>query len=78
MKDFGHPAMFPEKLADRTLKLFSFKGDIILDPFNGLGTTTKVAKQLDRRYLGIDTSEEYCKKSEERLKKVDNKLSDFI
>ena len=69
MKDFGHPAMFPEKLADRILKLFSFKGDIILDPFNGVGTTTKVAKETGRRYLGIDTSKEYCEKSEERLKK---------
>ena len=56
MKEFGHPAMFPERLANRTLKLFSFKGDIILDPFNGVGTTTKVAKQTGRRYLGIDTS----------------------
>ena len=70
MKDFGHPAMFPENLADRTLKLFSFKGDIILDPFNGVGTTTKVAKQLGRRYIGIDTSEEYCKKAEKRIKEI--------
>jgi len=77
MKDYGHPAMFPENLADRTLKLFSFKGDIILDPFNGVGTTPKVAKQTGRRYLGIDTSEEYCKKAKERLKKVESPLSDF-
>ena len=79
MKDFGHPAMFPEKLADRTLKLFSFKGDIILDPFNGVGTTTKVAKETGRRYLGIDTSKEYCEKSEERLKNISpqKKLSDL-
>ena len=77
MKEYGHPAMFPENLVDRALKLFSFKGDIILDPFNGVGTTPKVAKQTGRRYLGIDTSEEYCKKSEERLKKVENKLSEF-
>lgn len=77
MKDFGHPAMFPEKLADRTLKLFSFKGDIILDPFNGVGTTTKVAKQTGRKYLGIDMSEEYCKKAKDRLNKTESKLSDF-
>lgn len=72
MKDYGHPAMFPENLADRTLKLFSFKGDIILDPFNGVGTTTKIAKQTGRRYLGIDTSEEYCKKAEKRIKEATN------
>ncbi len=79
MKDFGHPAMFPEKLADRILKLFSFKGDIILDPFNGVGTTTKVAKETGRRYLGIDPSKEYCEKSEERLKNISpqKKLSDL-
>jgi len=70
MKEFGHPAMFPEKLAERTLKLFSFKNDIILDPFNGVGTTTKVAKATGRRYLGIDISEEYCKKAERRLHEI--------
>lgn len=70
MKDFGHPAMFPEKLVERTLKLFSFKNDVVLDPFNGVGTTTKVAKQLNRRFIGIDISEEYCKKAEERMRKM--------
>lgn len=68
MKKYGHPAMFPEELVERVLKLFSFKGDIILDPFNGVGTTTAVAKKLSRNYLGIDISKEYCKKAEERLK----------
>jgi len=68
MKKYGHSAMFPEELVERVLKLFSFKGDIILDPFNGVGTTTAVAKRLSRNYIGIDISEEYCKKAEERLK----------
>jgi DNA modification methylase len=67
MKDFDHPAMFPEELAERVIKLFSFKNDIILDPFNGVGTTTKVAKTLDRKYIGIDTDEEYCKKARKRM-----------
>jgi len=77
MKEFGHPAMFPEELVERALKLFSYRNDIILDPFNGLGTTAVVAKKLKRRYIGIDISEEYCKKSEDRLKKtpVQEKLS---
>ena len=70
MNDWGHPAMFPEKLVEQTLKLFSFENDVILDPFNGVGTTTKVAKQFNRRYIGIDLSTEYCKKAEERLKDV--------
>jgi len=68
MKKYGHPAMFPEALAERVLKLFSYKGDVILDPFNGVGTTTAVAKRLSRNYIGIDISEDYCKKAENRAK----------
>jgi DNA modification methylase len=77
MSKFGHPAMFPEELATRVIKLFSFKGDIILDPFNGVGTTTKVAKQYDRHYLGIDISKEYCDIAEKRLREI-TKLDKFL
>ena len=56
MKKYDHPAMFPEELAKRVLKLFSFQGDMVLDPFNGAGTTTCIAAQLNRRYIGIDIS----------------------
>jgi len=70
MKEFQHPAMFPEELAKRVIKLFSFENDVVLDPFNGVGTTTKVAKELNRRYLGIDISEDYTKKAKDRLKEV--------
>jgi len=66
MKDYNHPAMFPEKLVEQVLKLFSYKNDIILDPFNGVGTTTAVAKRMQRRYIGIDISEEYCKHARSR------------
>jgi len=67
MKDFDHPAMFPEELVQRVLQLFSFEKDIVLDPFNGAGTTTSVAKKLNRRYLGIDISEKYCKVAQNRI-----------
>lgn len=67
MKKFNHPAMFPEELVERVLKLFSFKGDLILDPFNGAGTTTFVAKRLNRHYLGIDISDDYTKKANQRV-----------
>ncbi|NMD00107.1 MAG: site-specific DNA-methyltransferase, partial [Bacteroidales bacterium] len=67
MKEYDHPAMFPEELAARILKLFSFENDIILDPFNGVGTTPCVAKYLNRKFLGIDISQEYCNKALERL-----------
>ena len=70
MKDYGHPAMFPEELVQRVLKLFSFKDDVILDPFNGAGTTTFVANQLNRHYLGIDVSEEYTNKAKQRIQSV--------
>lgn len=70
MKDYGHPAMFPEELAARVIKLFSFENDVVLDPFNGVGTTTVVAKKLNRRYLGIDVSPQYCKIANERMNSV--------
>ena len=67
---YGHPAMFPEELARRVLRLFSFRGDIILDPFNGAGTTTVVAKKNGRRFLGVDISEEYCRVARQRIDKA--------
>lgn len=70
MKKYNHPAMFPEELASRIIKLFSFKNDIILDPFNGSGTTTFVSKILNRKYLGIDISKEYCAIAEERISEI--------
>jgi len=70
MKEYGHDAMFPEELARRAIKLFSYKNDIVLDPFNGAGTTTKVAKELERRFIGIDIDEKYCETAKNRLKGV--------
>ena len=74
MKSFGHPAMFPKELAERAIKLFSYKNDVVLDPFNGVGTTTLVAKELKRGYLGIDVSGEYCKKAEDRIEDSNLKI----
>ena len=75
MKDYGHPAMFPTELAYRALKMFSFQNDVILDPFNGAGTTTFVAERTGRRYLGIDMSKEYCATAQDR---IDNEvIKDF-
>ena len=70
MKEYGHPAMFPEELAKRVLQLFSFKGDTVLDPFAGIGTTCVVAKKVGRDYLGIDISSEYVKRSKARLNRM--------
>lgn len=67
MKQYQHDAMFPEELVKRCIKLFSYKNDIILDPFNGVGTTTKIAKALDRRFIGIDIDPKYCETAKKRL-----------
>jgi len=73
MKEYAHPAMFPTELPYRIFKLFSYKGDVVLDPFNGSGTSTLVAERLNRRYIGIDISDDYCKKAEDRIQKEDLK-----
>lgn len=67
MGKYGHPAMFPEDLVMRLLKLFSYEGDLVFDPFNGAGTTTFVARKFRRDYLGIDVSEEYCEIARNRM-----------
>jgi site-specific DNA-methyltransferase (adenine-specific) len=59
--------MFPEELPRRLMKLFSYKNDIVLDPFNGAGTTTLVAWKLRRRFIGIDVSQQYCDMALQRL-----------
>jgi len=54
-----HPAIFPEELAEMVIKYYSMVGDIILDPFSGIGTTCKVAKKLKRGYIGIEINKDY-------------------
>jgi len=67
MKGYNHPAMFQEELVRRVLLLFSFRGDVVLDPFAGVGTTCVVSKQNSRDYVGIDLSSEYCKTAQRRI-----------
>lgn len=66
-KKADHPAAFPEELAKRVIKLHSYPGDIVLDPFMGTGTTAVVAKRYKRNYLGCDISEKYIKFAKERI-----------
>lgn len=74
MKHFGHPAMFPEELARRVMLLFSFRGDTVLDPFAGVGTTCVVARQNGRQFLGIDVAEDYCATARQRVADVQMEL----
>lgn len=63
----GHPAPFPCALARDHIASWSNEGDIVLDPMSGSGTTCKVAYQLNRNYIGIDISDEYCQLSRNRI-----------
>lgn len=63
----GHPAPFPPELPRRLMKLLSFRGDVVLDPFNGSGTTTLVGWQLGREAIGFDQSEKYVGDAQRRL-----------
>lgn len=64
---YGHPAMFPEKLAQDHILSWSNPGDLVLDPFMGSGTTAKMAKLNGRNYLGFEISQEYCDLANKRL-----------
>lgn len=68
----GHPAPFPVELAVRVIKLYSFVGDVVLDPFMGSGTTCVAAKMHRRRYVGVDISPEYCALANRRLEEINS------
>jgi len=65
-----HSAAFPLELPEWFIKLFTQPGDVVLDPFNGSGTTCVAADGLGRKYLGIDTNQEYCELAIDRLQKA--------
>ena len=65
----GHSATFPSELPEWFIKLFSKKGDIVLDPFLGSGTTAIVAKTLERHYVGMELNKTYYKLAKENISK---------
>jgi DNA modification methylase len=73
-REGDHPAPFPEKLPARLIRLYTsgaaagFRGEIVLDPFVGTGTTCVVAKRMGRRYVGIDVNPGYVKLVQERIR----------
>jgi len=63
----NHPCPYPEEIPYRLMKLYSYENDVVLDPFNGSGQTTKVAHHFGRRYVGIDLVKDYVSLAKSRL-----------
>lgn len=71
----GHPAPFPVELPLRLIKLYTFEGEVVLDPFIGSGTTAIAALQTNRYYVGYDIEADYVELAEKRIKDFLNKQS---
>jgi len=66
-KKIGHPAPFPVELPYRLIQLYTFRGDVVLDPFMGSGSTSLAANRADRIYVGYETDATYIQLAVERL-----------
>jgi site-specific DNA-methyltransferase (adenine-specific) len=69
-RSVGHPAPFPEELPRRLIELYTFRDDVVLDPFCGSGTTCMAAKRLGRHYIGYDVDKDYTALARRRLAQV--------
>lgn len=75
---FGdHSAIMPEEIVYRCVRLFTFVGDVVLDPFAGSGTTLKVAKENDRHFIGYEIMKSYKSVIDKKLKSADQKRLRF-
>lgn len=68
-RSIGHPAPFPEELPHRLIQMYTFKNDIVLDPFCGSGTTCLAALKDGRHYIGYDIKKDYVHLVNQRIKK---------
>ena len=66
-KRVGHPAPFPEELPYRLIQLYTFEGDVVLDPFCGSGTTCVAVLKTGRHFVGFDINEEYVNLAKDRI-----------
>ena len=70
----GHPAPFPVELPERLIQLYTYRGDLVLDPFMGSGTTAVAAVRTGRRYVGYDTDPSYVERAQKRLETERSKV----
>jgi site-specific DNA-methyltransferase (adenine-specific) len=77
-KQNGHLAMYPEEIPRRLIKMFSFVGDTILDPFLGSGTTTLAARNLERNSIGYEINADYIPVIKEKLGLKDKGFFDKV
>jgi site-specific DNA-methyltransferase (adenine-specific) len=74
-KRVNHPAPFPVELPERFIRLYTYRGDVVLDPFIGSGTTAVAALRNDRHFLGYDTDRDYVDRARNRLAQEVNQLA---
>ncbi|MEA2461059.1 MAG: modification methylase [Actinomycetota bacterium] len=71
----GHPAPFPVELPERLIHLYTYRGDLVLDPFIGSGTTAVASVRTERHYAGYDTDPKYVAAAQERVAKEVERLA---
>ncbi|MEK7683177.1 MAG: site-specific DNA-methyltransferase [Chloroflexota bacterium] len=74
-RQVGHPAPFPVELPERLIKLYTYRGEVVLDPFVGSGTTCVAALQTGRHFVGYETEPDYVQLAEERIQAARGALS---
>lgn len=77
-KRIGHPAPFPEELPHRLIQLYTFRDDVVLDPFAGSGTTCLAALKDERQYVGYELNYEYTRLSEKRITDAQKQIELFV
>ena len=78
LKKVGHPAAFPLQLPERCIKLFTYEGDVVLDPFMGSGTTGVACINTNRKFIGIELDKNYYDISCKRIKEAINEKKQQI
>jgi site-specific DNA-methyltransferase (adenine-specific) len=75
LKNCPHPAIYPVQIVEEFIRLLTKRGDIVLDPFVGSGSTAVAAFKTERVYIGFDISQEYCDYAQKRISGIKHQLS---